>query len=61
MLTNVEHLVAKHLRLIYFATHVRLVASSGVRAISNVRFGYEDENEGDESVAPDSDWDEDSF
>jgi hypothetical protein len=53
--------VAKHLRLIDFATHVRLVASSGVRAISNVRFGYEDENEGDESVAPDSDWDEDSF
>jgi hypothetical protein len=40
-----EHLAMKGIRLIDFDAHLAKVASAGAAAISNVRFGYEDEDE----------------
>jgi hypothetical protein len=39
-----EHLSKKKLKLINFAAHIKRVSKTNVRAISNVRFGYEDED-----------------
>jgi hypothetical protein len=38
-----EHLSKKKLSLIDFDSHLTKIAAEGVHAISNVRFGYEDE------------------
>jgi hypothetical protein len=38
-----EHLAARELRLINFEAHLKRVSAENVRAISNARFGYEDD------------------
>jgi hypothetical protein len=43
-----EHLAKKNLKLIDFEAHLARVAVANVSAISNVRFGYEDEDSEDE-------------
>ncbi len=42
-----EHLAKRALRLVNFDAHIKRVADAQVRAISNVRFGYEDEDDSD--------------
>ena len=50
-----EHLAGKRLSLIDFNSHVQRVAVEDVRAIANVRFGYEDED-GDEAPSVFDEW-----
>jgi hypothetical protein len=52
-----EHLAGKRLSFIDFNAYVQRVAVEGIRAIANVRFGYEDEGE-DEDEDEDEDGDE---
>jgi hypothetical protein len=40
-----EHVSKRHVRFVDYKTHLTKVASADVRAISNVRFGYEDEED----------------
>lgn len=50
-----EHLVQKKLQLIDFDSHLARVAAEDVSAISNVRFGYEDEYDEDDDDDDDDD------
>jgi hypothetical protein len=54
-----EHLAINKYRLIDYDAHLVKVAIDNVSAISNVRFGYEDEDEGDGEARVRFPWEDD--
>jgi hypothetical protein len=56
-----EHLAKKQIKLIDFQAHLARVAAEDVSAISNVRFGYEDEDGDEDDDEYDADFDIEEF